>query len=217
MTAMRRLAPLSLLLVALGLPGCGTSELRAFRHPDFTPLKIRRPAVVLQVSLDRAGSLGEGEFSAREQRSIPDAFEIALLEALNAEGILPVDATVSVGRSTLASAPFEGIDRRQVLDRGRTLGADVVMIVGASLARRDLVFCREERRPFIARAALWTLAAEVLRVADGARLLIEPPAPAWQLADVEPDCERGRIGRRLSAQELLDALVQRVLSLLLRR
>jgi len=218
MTALRRLATLLLLPVALGLPGCGISEPRAFRHPDFTPLNIRRPAVLLQVSLDQAALLGEGERSPRERSSIPEAFEIALLEGLNAEGILPVDVTLSARRSTPAGrAPFEGIDRRQALDRGRALDADVVVIVGAVLSRLDLVFCREGRRPFIARTTLWTLGAEILRVADRARLLVEPPGPTLQLGDVEPDCERGGIGRRLSVQELLDAAVHRILSLLLRR
>lgn len=213
--ALRRVA-LSLLPVTLCAQGCVTPEPRAFRHPDFRPLEIRRPVLVLQLSLGQTGFRGEGEFSPREQNSIPDAFEIAVLEGLNAEGILPVDVTLSPRRST-SGTPFKGIDRRQALDRGHALHADVVVILDASLSRRDLVFCREERRPFIARATLWIVGAEVLRVADGARLLIEPPGPELQLSDVEPDCERRRIERRLSTQELLNLAVQKILARLLRR
>lgn len=205
--ALRRVA-LSLLPVTLCAQGCVTPEPRAFRHPDFRPHEIRRPALVLQLSL--------GEFSPREQNSIPDAFEIALLEGLNAEGILPVDVTLLPRRST-SGTPSKGIDRRQALDRGRALHADVVVILDASLSRRDLVFCREERRPFVARATLWMLGAEALRVADGTRLLIEPLGPTLQLSDVEPDCGQGRIERRLSTQELLNLAVQKILALLFRR
>lgn len=205
--ALRRVA-LSLLPVTLCAQGCVTPGPQAFRHPDFRPHEIRRPALVLQLSL--------GEFSPREQNSIPDAFEIALLEGLNAEGILPVDVTLLPRRST-SGTPSKGIDRRQALDRGRALHADVVVILDASLSRRDLVFCREERRPFVARATLWMLGAEALRVADGTRLLIEPLGPTLRLSDVEPDCGQGRIERRLSTQELLNLAVKKILALLFRR
>ncbi len=213
--ALRRVV-FSLLLVTPYAQGCVTPEPRAFRHPDFRPLEIRRPALVLQLSLGQTGFRGEGEFSPWEQNSIPDAFEIALLEGLNAEGILPVDVTLLPRRST-SGTPSKGIDRRQALDRGRALHADVVVILDAFLSRRDLVFCREERRPFVARATLWMLGVEVLRVVDGTRLLIEPLGPTLQLSDVEPDCGQGRIERRLSTQELLNLAVQKILALLFRR
>ena len=174
--------------------------------------------VVLQVSLERTGFVGEGEFSSREQSSIPDAFEIAFLDGLNAEGILPVDVTVSARRASRpGSTPFEGIDQGLALQRARALNADVVMILDASLSRQDMIFCREERRPFVARATLWTLGALVLRVTDGARLLVEPPGSGLRVMDVEADCQRRRIDRRLSAQELVDAGVRRGLSLMLGR
>lgn len=212
---LRRVA-LPFLFVAFGAHGCVTPEPPAFRHPSFTPLEIRKPALVLRLSLGQTGFPGVGGFPPREANSFPDAFEIAVLEGFNAEGILPVDVIISTRRST-SDLPFEGIDRRQALDRGHTLHADVVVILDASFSWRDLVFCRAERRPFITRATLWRLGVEVLRVADGTRLLIEPPGPALQLSDVEPDCERGRIERRIGAQELLALVVQRALTLLLRR
>lgn len=211
-----RIVALSLLLVTLSAHGCVTPEPRAFRHPGFNPLEIRRPALVLQLSLGQTGFPGEGEFSPRKENSFPSAFEIALLEGFNTEGILPVDVTLSTRRSP-GGTPFEGIDRRQALDRGRALHADIVVILDATFSRRDLVFCREERRPFITRATLWMLGVEVLRVGDGTPLLVEPPGPALQLSDIEPDCERGRIERRRSTQELLHLAVQKVLALLLRR
>lgn len=180
---------------------------------------------MLQVSLDHTGLMGEGEFSSRERSSIPEAIEIGLLEALNAEGIVPVDATLSARRSyrdeTLA---FERIDRNEALARARVLRADVVLILAVSLSRRDLVYCRAGThaggaggRPFVARTTLWMLGAEVLRVADGTRLLVEPPRPALSGGDIEPDCERGGIIRRLSVQELVDTALRRGLSLLLGR
>lgn len=206
------------LLVALLLQGCVTPGPAALRHPAFRPAEIRRPFVVLQVSLEHTGFIGEGEFSAQERASIPEALEIALLEALNAEGIVPVEVTLSARRSQRDSAvPLEQIDRTQALERARALKADVVMILDVSLSRLDLVYCRAERRPFVAHTTLWTLGAEVLRVADGARLLVEPPGPGLRQGDVEPECDRGRIARRLSAEELVDRAVKRGLSLLLGR
>lgn len=216
---------LPLLLAALLASSCATPQPSAFRHPDFRPASIRRPVVVLQVSLEQTSLLGEGEFSRRERSSLPEAVEIALLEGLNAEGILPVDVTLSArGFSRDGAVSFERIDRRRALERARTLNADVVLIVGISLSRRDLVYCRAGTRasgaggrPFVAPTTLWTLGAEVLRVADGARLLVEPPGLARQLTDIEPECDRGRIGRRLSAHEMLQRAVQELLALLLRK
>ena len=214
---MRRFIALPFLVVFL-LQGCATPGPAALRHPAFRPAEIRRPFVVLQVSLEHTGFIGEGEFSAQERASIPEALEIALLEALNAEGIIPGEVTLSARRSSRDSAAsLEGIDRKQALERARALKADVVMILDVSLSRRDLVYCREERRRFVARTTLWALGAEVLRVADGARLLVEPPGPALRQGDVEPECDRGRVARRLSAQELVDRVVERGLSLLLGR
>ncbi len=176
---MLSLLALPLVLLVLLASGCATPEPSAFRHPDFKPTSIRRPAVVLQVSLEQTELLGEGEFSRRERSSIPDAVEIALLEGHNAEGILPVDVTpFARGSSRDSALAFERIDRTQALKRARTLNADVLLIADVSRARQDLVYCRAGTRasgaggrPFVARTTLWTLGAEVLRVADGTRLL----------------------------------------------
>ena len=202
------------LLVALLPLGCAAPGTVAFRHSDFRPAEIRRPVLLLQVSLDRTGLLGEGEFSSQERSSIPEAFEVALLEGFNAEGILPLDVSLSSRRSG-SPGSAEGIDAKPALERARAVGADVVMILEGRLSRQDSVFCREERRAFVARTTSWMLAARVLRVADGSPLLIEPAGAGSRVSDVEPDCKRGRIVRRLSAQELLDVAARRALSLLL--
>lgn len=160
--------------------------------------------------------MGEGEFSPRERSSIPETVEIGLLEALNAEGIVPVDVTLfALGSYRDSASPFERLDRKQALERARALRADVVLILDVFLSRRDVVYCRAARRPFVARTTIWALGAEVLRVADGTRLLMEPPGSQSRQGDVESDCDRGRIERRLSTQEQADRAVRQGLSLLL--
>ncbi len=210
------LTPLAILLLALASSGCATPGPKALRHPHFRPSEIRRPAVVLQVSVDHTGFLGQGEFSRQERDSVPEAFELTFLDKLNAEGILPVDVTVVAQRDYRAhSTVLERIDRNEALKRARALKADTVLILDARLSRGNLVYCPTERRPFVARTTFWSLAADVVRVADGTHLLIEPPGPALRVGNVEPDCERGRISRSLSSHELLEAAVQRAVSLLL--
>ncbi|MBI4611919.1 MAG: hypothetical protein HY726_23250 [Candidatus Rokubacteria bacterium] len=205
-----------LLLLALLAWGCATPAPATFRHPDFRPDAIRRPAVLIRVSLDRTAAPGDGGLSPRARSPLADAFEIGFLEGLNARGILPLDTTLSahLGDRPL---PVPQAERQRALERARALKADAMLIVSVVVSRLDLVYCRDARRPFAARTTLWTVSAEVLRVADGARLLFEPPSPGLRLTDVEPDCDAGRIERRLSSQELLDAAVQRSLSVLLGR
>jgi hypothetical protein len=167
--------------------------------------------------LDRTGLFGQGEFSAQERASIPEAYEALLLQGLNAEGILPVDMSVTANRSYRGSqSPFEGIDRTQALKRGRSVSADYVMIVDARLSRRDLVHCRESRRPFAALTTVVTAGLELLRAGDGARLLVVPPGPDLETQDIEADCQRGRVSRRASGQEIMEESVGKLLRLLLK-
>jgi len=58
---------------------------------------------------------------------------------------------------------------------------------------------------------------EVLRVADGARLLLEPPDTDHPLTDIEVECGAERSIRRLAMEELAGAGISRALTLLLRR
>jgi hypothetical protein len=169
------------------------------RHPDYRPADIRRPAVVLQVS---------GEFPSREAASISDRVEAGLIDALNGQGIFPLDVTVSTSRT---------LDRGQALARAQSLRADTLLLLEMHLGQRDVVYCRETRRPFAARSTLLAVTLEVLRVSDGARLLLEPPDAAHPLTDIEAECGREPSAHRLSLEELAGTGISRALTLLLRR
>ena len=189
----------------------------AFRDPGFRPSQIRRPAVALRVSLDRTVTFGEGEFSARERATLPEAYEAALLEGLNAEGILPVDISLAADRSPRGSQrPLEGIDRAEAFSRGWTVSADYLVIVDVRWSRGELFHCRESRRPFTALTTVVTAGLELHRLSDGARLLVEPTGPDLLATDIEADCGRRRIARRASGQELTEASVGKVLRRLLK-
>lgn len=194
------------------LPGCATPEPGAVRHPAYRPAEIRRPAVVLQVSLDQTG-FGEGEFTSEERASLPEQFEARLIDGLNAQGIFPLDVALTANRAyRKGSSPFDHLDRGQALARARSLGADVLLLADMHLGRRDLVHCRGARRPFVARTTVVAVTLEVLRAADGTRLLLEPPAADLRLTDVEAECAPERSVRRLSAEELSDAAISRILT-----
>lgn len=213
--AMRLLA---IVLLALTLvQGCLGAGPTAFRDPSLRASQIRRPAIALTISLDRTALFGEGEFSAQERAAIPETYEATLLQGLNAEGILLADISVTANRSYRGSQwPLEGIDRVQALHRGRSVNADHVVIVDVRLSRRGLVHCREANRPFVALTTVVTAGVELLRTRDGARLLVEPAGPDLETIDVEPDCERTRIARRASGQELMEESVGKVLRRLLK-
>ncbi len=208
---------LATLLLALTLAqGCVSPGPVAFRDPGFRPSQIRRPAILLRVSLDRTGAFGEGEFSAQERAALPEAYEAALLEGLNAEGILPVDISLVANRSSRGSQePLEGIDRAQARSRGETVNADYVVIVDVRFYRRELVHCREAGRPFVALTTVATAGLELHRLRAGARLLVEPPGPELQATDLVADCERRRATRRTS-QEIMEESVGKVLRRLLK-
>ncbi|OGL17394.1 MAG: hypothetical protein A3G97_10305 [Candidatus Rokubacteria bacterium RIFCSPLOWO2_12_FULL_69_21] len=188
------------LLAGLGLlTGCMSPGPAAVRHPDYRPANIRRPAVVLQVS---------GEFASREPTAISDPFEAGLIDALNGQGVLPLDVAVSTSRT---------LDRDQALARARSLRADALLLVEMRLERKDVVYCRETRRPFAARSTVLAVTLEVLRVADGTRLLLEPPDADHPLTDIEAECGREPSVRRVSLEELAGAGISRALTLLMRR
>lgn len=187
------------LLAGLGfLAGCTSPGPAVVRHPDYRPADLRRPAVVLQVS---------GEFAGREPASISDRFEAGLIDALNGQGLFPLDVAVRTSGT---------LDRGQALARARSLRADALLLLEMNLGRRDLVYCRETRRPFAARTTALAVTLEVLRVSDGARLLLEPPGDP-PLTDIEVECGPERSIRRLSIEELAGAGISRALTLLLRR
>lgn len=206
----------TLLLVLTLAQGCVSPGPAAFRDPGFRPSQIRRPAIALRVSLDRTGAFGEGEFSAQERAALPEAYEAALLEGLNVEGILPLDISLTANRSSRGSQePLQGFDRAQARSRGETVNADYVVIVDARFYRRELVHCREAGRPFVALTTVATAGLEVVRLRDGARLLMEPPRPELQAIDLVADCEQRRATRRTS-QEIMEESVGKVLRRLLK-
>ncbi len=200
------------------LHGCASPALVAMRDPAYRPAEIRRPAVVLQVSLDQTG-FGEGEFSSRERAGLPERLEAGFIEGLNARGIFPLDVALTALRAYRGgSDPFDRLDRGQALARARSLQADVLLVVDMHLTRRDLVFCREVGRPAVARGTtVMALTLEVLRVSDGNRLLLEPPDAGLTLTDVEVECTPDRRARRLSAAEMSEGAASRIVTRLMRR
>lgn len=207
----------SVLLALTFLQGCLGAGPAAFREPGFRSSQIRRPAITLQISLDKTGLFGEGEFSAQERASLPEGYEAALLHGLNAEGLLPLDISVTANRAYRGSpSTFETIDRAQALSRARSVNADHVMIIDIRLSRRELVHCRDSRRPFVTLTTVVSAGLELLRARDGARLLVEPSGPDLETIDVEADCEWRRTARRASGQEIMEESVAKVLRLLLK-
>lgn len=188
------------------------------RDPAYRPSEIRRPAVVLQVSLDQTG-FGEGEFTSQERAGLPEQLEAGLIEGLNTRGIFPLDvALIALRAYRSTSAPIDGLDRNQALARARTLRADVLLVMDMHLSRRDLVFCRGGGRPVLARGTtVMALTLEVLRVSDGTRLLLEPPDADLTLTDVEAECTPDRRLRRLSAAEMSEGAASRIVTRLMKR
>lgn len=199
------------------LGGCASPAPVAMRDPAYRPWEIRRPAVVLQVALAQTG-FGEGEFTGGERASLPEEFEAALIDALNTRGIFPLDVTLTALRHYRGgSDSITLVDRGQALARARNLQADVLLVLDMHLSRHDLVFCREVRRPFVARGTIvLAVTLEVLRVSDGVRLLLEPPDADLTFADVAAECAPERRARRLSPQEMTDAATSRIVTLLMR-
>lgn len=208
-----------LALAALGfLHGCASPAPVAMRDPAYRFSEIRRPAVVLQVALDQTG-FGEGEFTSRERAGLPEEFQAGLIEGLNSRGIFPLDVDLVALRAYRdRSDPIERLDRNAALARARNLKADTLLVVGMHVTRRDLLFCRETRRPLLARGTMVAaVTLEVLRVPDGMRLLLEPPDSGLTVTDVEAACTPEQPARRLSPQELTDATTARIVARLMRR
>lgn len=215
---MSRLPALTLLGALWLFHGCASQAAPvSVRDPAYRPSEIRRPAVVLQVALDRTG-FGEGEFTDRERAILPEQLQAGLIQGLDARGIFPLDVDLAALRAYRGgSNPLEGLNRAQALARARSLQADVLVVVAMHLSRRDLVFCRETRRPLPARGTIvLATTLEVLRVTDGRRLLLEPPDANLTLTDVDAPCTREQPARRLSFDELTDLAVGRIVTRLMK-
>jgi len=210
-----RALPIVLVVLLLAASGCATPELGApgpWRDPAFRPSAVRRPAVYVQVSLERVG-MGSGPFSAEERAGIPERYETAVQESLNGAGILPVDITLEARRAEKTNdLPLEGIKPAAALARAREIGADHLVIVDARLSRRDLPLCRQGARALVGTATYWETGLEVLRVSDGSRVLIEPPGAEQRVLDLEVDCKQGRLIRRKAMDEMVEESVGKILA-----
>jgi len=193
---------LAVLLAASGCVGGFRSGPTASREPGFHATSVRRPALLVRVSV-------QPDMDKRERERIPENYEAAVEEELERVGILAVD---------MASVPgsfarlLEGLDRPAALSRARAAGAEQLVIVDARLSQGDLTHCRQSGRARSGPTVYWDVGLEILRVADGHPLLVEPPAEDLRVVDVELDCKTGKLIRRKSMDELIKDSVGLVLA-----
>jgi hypothetical protein len=180
------------LLAAWGCAG-GLGGTTASREPGFRAASVRRPALLVRVSVPP-------ELGQRERDRIVEDYQAAVLEGLERMGILVVDMATAPGGS---SRPLQGIDRPAALGRAREAGAEQLVIVDARLARDNLTHCKQMGRARSGPTTFWDVGLEIRRVADTQPLLVEPPAEDLRAVDVELDCKTGRLIRRKSMDELI--------------
>jgi hypothetical protein len=201
----RRFTKLNLALLALlAAWGCagGLGGTPASREPGFRAASVRRPALLVRVSVPP-------ELGQRERDRIVEDYQAAVLEGLERMGILVVDMATAPGSS---SRPLQGIDRPAALGRAREAGAEQLVIVDARLARDNLTHCKQMGRARSGPTTFWDVGLEIRRVSDTQPLLVEPPAEDLRAVDVELDCKTGRLIRRKSMDELISDSVGLVLS-----
>jgi len=179
------LAVLALLLLA----GCASSSnSTALREPGFRASTIRRPALLVRVSVP-------DDLNQRERARIPEDYQAAVVEGLDRLGILAVDVAVAPSGLT----------------RAREAGAESLVIIDARLASGDLRHCTGSGRNLVGPTTYWDAALEIDRVSDSKPLLVEPPSEDLRAVDVELDCKTGRLIRRRSMDELINDSVRLVL------
>jgi len=194
MRAMRRLV-----LVALLVAGCATGlgGPSAMRAPGYRGAEVRRPALTVRLGF------GPGDFTKQERAELPEVYTTALLDALNAQAVVPVDVQVTTGK----------LDRAAAVARARDVGADQAVIVEATAGRGLRTYCRNSRRMFTTRVTGLVARVDVVRVTDGQTRLTEPDIEA---GDFEEDCDAPKESRRLGADELIADSVRKVLAKMLR-
>ena len=189
-------------LTAFGCAGGLGDGTPAFREPGFRAASVRRPALLVRVSVP-------AELGQRERDRISENYQAAVVEGLERLGILVMDMATVPGTS---SRPLEGLDRPAVLARAREAGAEQLVIVDARLAKDNLTHCRQAGRATSGPTTFWDVGLEIRRVADSQPLLVEPPAGDLRAVDVELDCKTGRLVRRKSMDELIADSVGLVLA-----
>ncbi len=183
------------MLALLAASGCVASlgGTPASREPGFRATSVRRPALLIRVSVPP-------ELSKRESDRIVEDYQAAVLENLERMGILVVDMATAPGSS---SRPLQGLDRPAALGRAREAGAEQLVIVDARLGRDNLTHCKQMGRARSGPTTFWDVGVEIRRVSDTQPLLVEPPAEDLRAVDVELDCKTGRLIRRKSMDELI--------------
>jgi hypothetical protein len=197
----KRNLALAALLAASGCAG-GLSGTPASREPGFRATSVRRPALLVRVSVP-------AELDKRERDRITEDYQAAVVEGLERLGILAVDMATIPGTS---SRPLEGLDRPAALGRARAAGAEQLVIVDARLGRDNLTHCRQASRTRSGPTIFWDVGLEIRHVSDTQPLLVEPPAEDLRAVDVEVDCKTGRLIRRKSMDELITDSVGLVLA-----
>jgi hypothetical protein len=192
------------MLALLAASGCvgGLGRTPASREPGFRATSVRRPALLVRVSVP-------AEFGKRERDRIVEDYQAAVTEGLERLGVLVVDLATVPGSS---SRPLEGLDRPAALGRAREAGAEQLVIVDARLGRDNLTHCRQLGRARSGPTTFWDVGLEIRRVSDTQPLLVEPPAEDVRAVDVELDCKTGRLIRRKSMDELISDSVGLVLA-----
>ena len=198
----KRNVALAALLLTCGCAGASDSGALAFREPGFRATAVRRPALLVRVSVP-------WELGSRERERIPEDYLAAVVEGLERIGMLVVDMTTVPGTS---ARPLEGLDRAAAVGRAREAGAEQLVIVDARLAKGDLTHCKQTGRAGRAPTVFWDVGLEIRRVAGNQPLLVEPPAESVRAVDVEFDCKTGRLIRRKSMDELIGDSVALVLA-----
>jgi hypothetical protein len=201
----RAFTKLNLVMLALlAASGCvgGLGRTPASREPGFRAASVRRPALLVRVSVPP-------EIGQRERDRIVENYQAAVIEGLERLGILVVDLATVPGSSARS---LEGLDRPAALGRAREAGADQLVIVDARLARDNLTHCKQMGRARSGPTTFWDVGLEIRRVSDTQPLLVEPPAEDVRAVDVELDCKTGRLIRRKSMDELIADSVGLVLT-----
>jgi hypothetical protein len=182
-------------LALLAASGCvgALGKTPATREPGFRATAVRRPALLVRVSVP-------AELDKRERDRIVEDYQAAVIEGLERLGILVVDLATVPGSS---SRPLDGLDRPAALGRAREAGAEQLVIVDARLGRDTLTHCRQLGRTRSGPTTFWDVGLEIRRVSDTQPLLVEPPAEDVRAVDVELDCKTGRLIRRKSMDELI--------------
>jgi hypothetical protein len=136
---------LAALLAASGCVGGFGSGTPSFREPGFRATSVRRPALLVRVSVP-------AELGRRERDCIAENYEAAVVEGLERAGILAVDMA-SVPETS--ARPLEGLDRTAALSRPREAGLEQLVIVDTRLFQGDLAHCKQAGRARSGPTTFW--------------------------------------------------------------